>query len=82
MDESGGLHAGSSGGFDAGQRVMAEEMGIETVPTSKGKHAEENLMKCVSKLKSVGTSKRDPCGPDEHDCARQLREAGIDVDNL
>lgn len=82
MDKNGGLHAGSSGGFDEGQRKMAERLGIPRVPTKKGKHAEENLMSCIEGLKSVGTSKRAPCGSDEHNCAKQLTDAGIDVDNL
>lgn len=82
QDESGNLLAGSSNGFDAGQREMADKLGIRRVPTSKGLHAEENLMKCVTGLKSVGTSKRDPCGPSEHDCAGQLNSSGIDVDNI
>ena len=82
QDASGNLYAGSSNGFDAGQREMAEKLGIQRVPTSKNKHAEENLMRCVTNLKSVGTNKRDPCGPSEHDCAGQLKAAGIDVDNV
>lgn len=81
MDAAGGLHAGSSNAFDAGQKAMADKMGITMVKTAKNKHAEENLIACVPGLKSVGTSKRDPCGPDEHDCASQLKEAGINVDN-
>lgn len=81
MDDSGALHAGSSNGFDAGQRAMADRIGVIRVPTAGGKHAEENLIKCVPGLKSVGTSKRDPCGPSEHDCAGQLKAAGINVDN-
>ena len=82
MDSNGALHAGSSNGFDAGQRAKADELGIKRVPTGKNKHAEENLMKCVRGLKSVGTSKRDPCGPGEHDCEGQLKNAGIDIDNI
>ncbi|WP_143331232.1 hypothetical protein [Burkholderia aenigmatica] len=80
--ESGGLLAGSSNGFDAGQREMADSLGIKRVPAYKNKHAEENLMNCVPGLKSAGTSKRDHRGPSEHNCADQLADKGIDVDNL
>ncbi|MBB5960652.1 hypothetical protein FHS29_007280 [Saccharothrix tamanrassetensis] len=31
-------------------------------------------------LKRVGTSVRQPCGPSEHNCALQLKNAGVEVD--
>jgi RHS repeat-associated protein len=82
QNAAGVLFAGSSNGFDAGQRAMADKLGIQRVPSSTGNHAEENLVKCVPDLKSVGTSKREPCGPTEHNCAGKLAELKIDVDNV
>jgi RHS repeat-associated protein len=70
----GRLVAGSSNGFDRGQKEMAEKLGIRTVPTSGGKHAEENLLK--GQVEAIGTT-RTPCGPDRHDCAGQLATAGV-----
>ena len=81
-DSKGNLFAASSNGFDAGQRAMADALGIKRVPSKKGNHAEENLMDAIHDLKAVGTSKRDPCGPSEHDCAGQLEKRNIKVDNL
>ena len=49
--------------------------------TSTASHAEENLMRNVNGLKRVGTS-RPPCGVDRNNCAGQLAERGIEVDNL
>jgi RHS repeat-associated protein len=80
-DVNGNLFAGSSNGFDAGQRATANELGAKRVPSSKGLHAEENLMRNVNGLKKLGTSKRSPCGASEHNCAAQLSERGIEVDN-
>jgi RHS repeat-associated protein len=82
MGPDGKLYAASSNGFDAGQRKKADELGIQRVPTKADKHAEESLVAAVPEVKSVGTSRRDPCGPDEHNCAKQLEDKGIDVDNL
>lgn len=79
-DGAGGLHAGSSNGFDAGQRAQLEALGITRVPGSGSLHAEEELIRGVTGLKRVGTSKRDPCGPAEHNCAQQLAERGIEVE--
>jgi len=81
-DANGNLHAGSSNGFDRGQREAADNLGVSRVPSRKGNHAEENLMDAVPDLKRVGTSKRNPCGPSEKNCAGQLKEKGIEVDNV
>ncbi|MEV5831528.1 RHS repeat-associated core domain-containing protein [Spirillospora sp. NPDC052242] len=71
----GTLYAGSSNGFDKGMRAKAKELGINLVPTSRGKHAEENLLKWINPntIMRVGTYKRAPCGPKEHNCSAQLR---------
>jgi RHS repeat-associated protein len=79
-DGSGGLHAGSSNGFDAGQRAALERLGINRVPGSAKLHAEEELLRALDDLKKVGTSKRMPCGPSEHDCLRQLVERGVEIE--
>ena len=81
-DANGNLHAGSSNGFDHGQREAADNLGVNRVPSRKGNHAEENLMDAVENLRKVGTSKRNPCGPGEKNCAGRLRERGIEVDNV
>ncbi|WP_444923039.1 FG-GAP-like repeat-containing protein [Microbulbifer sp. DLAB2-AF] len=81
-DVNGNLFAGSSNGFDAGQRAAADALGIKRVPSRRGTHAEEDLMHYVNGLKKVGTSKRSPCGASEHNCAAQLLKRGIEVDNL
>jgi len=54
--------------------------GVQCVPSKADQHAEENLLREVPDLKKVGTSKRAPCGPSEHDCARQLEEKGVEVE--
>lgn len=83
-DAAGSLYAGSSGGFDAGQRAAADALGIIRVPsrTVGGQvlHAEENLVGAVPDLQRVGTSVRPPCGPLEHNCAAMLDELGVVVD--
>ena len=81
-DADGALHAGSSNGFDAGQRAAADRLGIQRVPSRRGAHAEEDLLREVPGLKRVGTSRRSPCGPGEHNCAGQLRAAGVEIDNI
>jgi RHS repeat-associated protein len=74
----GTLYAGSSNGFDAGMKAMAKQLGVNLVPTSRGLHAEENLLKWLQgNFDRVGTYARTPCGPDEHDCAGQLAAVGI-----
>ena len=80
-DASGGLHAGSSNGFDAGQREAADRLGVRRVPSRRGTHAEEDLLREVPGLRRVGTSRRAPCGPGEHNCAGQLQQAGVEVDD-
>ena len=79
VDENGQLWAGSSNGFDAGQRAALERLGIKRVPGSGALHAEEELLRGVPNLKEVGTSVRMPCGPTEHNCAAQLGNAGVKV---
>jgi hypothetical protein len=36
----------------------------------------------VQDLVAIGTSKRYPCGPQEHDCYGQLIKKGIQIDNI
>jgi RHS repeat-associated protein len=80
-DASGGLHAGSSNGFDAGQRAALQRNGVHRVPGSGRLHAEEELLRDVPDLQRVGTSVRDPCGPDEHNCRQQLLDRGVEIEN-
>lgn len=80
-DAGGRLYAGSSNGFDRGQRAAAEALGIKCVSCKAGAHAEENLLREVPGLRRVGTSKRSPCGPAEHNCRAQLEERGVDIEN-
>ena len=35
----------------------------------------------VPDLRRVGTSVRDPCGPDEHNCRQQLLDRGVEIEN-
>ena len=80
-NSQGQLFAGSSNGFDRGQRGAAQARGVTCVSCKKGAHAEENLMREVPDLKQVGTSRRSPCGPSEHNCAGQLADQGVRVEN-
>lgn len=81
VDSEGNLFAGSSNGFDPGQRAALDELGIIRVPGSGNLHAEEEeLLRGVPDLQQVGTSVRMPCGPEEHDCALQLANAGVGVE--
>jgi hypothetical protein len=74
----GSLYAGSSYGFDAGQKAMAQLLGINLIPTDRRLHAEENLIKFLKgNFCTVGTYQQAPCGPDRHDCAGQLTRLGI-----
>ncbi|HEU4551294.1 MAG TPA: RHS repeat-associated core domain-containing protein [Chitinophaga sp.] len=85
-DSSGKLFAASSNGLDAGQRAKALELGITPLNSStvmvdgKNLHAEEVLLKEVDDLKAVGTWKRAPCGPDEHNCLQQLIDKGVKIE--
>ena len=81
IDSDETLFAGSSNGFDAGQRAALERLGIQRVPGSANLHAEEELLRGVPNLERVGTSVRAPCGPDENDCASKLARAGVEVDS-
>ncbi len=82
QDETGNLTAGSSNGFDAGQREMADSLGIRRVPSLADQHAEENLLSdnngSLWPLRRVGTDARTPCGLEEHNCAGQLDDLGIE----
>jgi RHS repeat-associated protein len=82
QDEAGNLVAGSSNGFDPGQRAMADSLGIRRVPSIFGQHAEENLITdyegSLWPLRRVGTDALDPCGPEWHDCAGQLDRLRIE----
>ncbi|MDS4028672.1 MAG: RHS repeat-associated core domain-containing protein [Candidatus Contendobacter sp.] len=80
-DAAGNLHVGSSNGLDRGMREAAEQLGVKQVPSQPGLHAEEELMDAISDLRRVGTSRRSPCGPGEHNCAQQLLDRGIEVTN-
>ncbi|GAA1999419.1 RHS repeat-associated core domain-containing protein [Catenulispora subtropica] len=75
----GRLYVGSSNGFDAGMRAMAAQLDITVLPSSRGLHAEENILQWLSPeaTNTVGTFSRSPCGPTEHDCAGQLLSFGI-----
>ena len=80
-DAAGNLHVGSSNGLDRGMREAADRLGVNQVPSRPGLHAEEELMEAINDLRRVGTSKRLPCGPGEHNCAQQLLDRGIEVTN-
>ncbi|MFV0506142.1 MAG: hypothetical protein ACK5L5_05450 [Bacteroidales bacterium] len=86
QDVDGNLFAASSNGLDAGQRAKALELGITSLNSStvmvdgKNLHAEEVRLKDVDNLDTVGTWKRVPCGSDEHDCAKQLKDKGVKVE--
>ncbi|GAB3172620.1 hypothetical protein GCM10027059_42390 [Myceligenerans halotolerans] len=74
------FYAGNSNGFDTGQKAALDRLGITRVRSREGFHAEEELLEEVPDLVRVGTYKRFPCGPDEHNCALQLAERGVKVD--
>jgi RHS repeat-associated protein len=82
QDSAGNLTAGSSNGFDSGQGEMADNLNIRRVPSIFGQHAEENLVSdndgSLWPLERVGTDVRDPCGPDENNCAAILDSRGIE----
>jgi RHS repeat-associated protein len=79
-DSQGGLHAGSSAGFDAGQRAVLRLLGIGRVPAIPGYHAEEEVLTAVPDLLRIGISGQPPCGPEIHDCLQQLTDAGVEID--
>jgi hypothetical protein len=80
-DSAGKLHVGSSNGLDPGQRAAAARMGISPVKSIRWLHAEEELLRAISDLKRIGTSRRGPCGAGEHDCAGKLGARGVEIDN-
>ena len=73
------IYAGSSNGFDAGQRAALARLGIKRVPGSGRLHAEEELLRAVPRLRRVATSRLAPCGPAKHNCAAQLKARGVKV---
>ena len=81
VDHEGRLFAGSSSGFDRGQRAALERLGIHRVPGSGAMHAEEELLQSVPGLRRVGTSVRAPCGPTEHNCRLQLLQRRVELEN-
>jgi hypothetical protein len=82
QDSAGNLTAGSSNGFDSGQAEMADNLNIRRVHSIFGQYAEENLVSdndgSLWPLERVGTDVRDPCGPDENNCAAILDSRGIE----
>jgi hypothetical protein len=58
VNSEGQLFAGSSNGFDAGQRAALENLGMTRVPGSAALHAEEELLRAVPDLQQIGTSVR------------------------
>lgn len=85
-DSEGRLFAASSNGLDAGQQAKALELGVTPLNSStvhvdgKNLHAEEVLLHHVEGLTEVGTWRRAPCGPDEHNCHQQLIDRGIKIE--
>ncbi|MEN7551947.1 RHS repeat-associated core domain-containing protein [Rapidithrix thailandica] len=83
---NGNLYSSSSNGLDKGQVAKSKELGITSLNTStvhvdgQNLHAEEVLMHKIPDMEAVGTYKRLPCGPDEHDCLGQLKRKGIKID--
>jgi RHS repeat-associated protein len=73
--------ANSQFGLDEGQKAMAIKLGVNIIESTGDNHAEENLLREV-KMKLVGTYARLPCGPEEHDCAKQLAQVGVQCDDL
>jgi hypothetical protein len=61
---------------------MADNLNIRRVASIFGQHAEENLVSdndgSLWPLERVGTDVRDPCGPDENNCAAILDSRGIE----
>jgi hypothetical protein len=81
IDAEGNLFAGSSNGFDRGQSAALSRLGISKVTGSSKLHAEEELLRGVPNLKRVGTSVRMPCGASEHNCALQMSDRGVEMEN-
>jgi hypothetical protein len=82
QDAAGSLFVASSNRLDSGMRAVAQRLGVKEIPSVIGKHAEEVLMEGVPDLVRIGTSKRLPCGPGEHNCLEQLISKGIEITNL
>lgn len=81
LDQQGQLWVASSNTLDKGMKAAAARLGVRQVPSLKGLHAEESLIRQVSDLMFVGTSKRLPCGPGEHNCQSLLDSLKIALTN-
>jgi RHS repeat-associated protein len=83
QDAEGSLWAGSSNGFDRGQRAALERLGINRVVGSNTLHAEGELLRAdkggLFTLKSVGTWSRMPCADAGFMCAASLDARGVTV---
>jgi len=83
-DAAGNLYAGSSGGFDAGQRAAADALGLTRVPSrtvaGEAMHAEEDLVGAVPDPQRVRTSGGSPYGASAHIVASMLDDLGVTVD--
>jgi hypothetical protein len=82
QDAAGNLFVASSNRLDSGMRAVAQKLGVKEIASVIGKHAEEALMEGVPDLVRIGTSRRLPCGPGEHNCLAQLISKGIEITNL
>jgi hypothetical protein len=82
QDEAGNLTAGSSNGFDMGMQTAADNLGIRTVTSIDGQHAEEDLLldnkDTLWPLKRVASGNQGACGPESHNCAGQMDNLGIE----
>jgi hypothetical protein len=80
MDSAGNLFAGSSNGFDAGQRTALEMLGISRVPGVGMLHAEEELVASVPDLERIGVSGPPICGPESHNCLALLTRLSVQTE--
>jgi hypothetical protein len=80
MDSAGNLFAGSSNGFDAGQRTALEMLGISRVPGVGMLHAEEDLVASVPDLERIGVSGSPICGPESHNCLALLTRLSVQTE--
>jgi hypothetical protein len=82
QDADGNLTAGSSNGFDTGMQNAADNLGIRTVTSIDGQHAEEDLLldnkDTLWPLERVASDNQRACGPELHDCAGQMDNLGIE----
>ena len=80
VNGQGDLFAGSSTGFDAGQRAALDKLGISRVPGYGMLHAEEELVLGVPDLQRIGVSGPPICGPDQHNCLGLLTRIGVGIE--